>query len=133
MKKILAMIFAILMLFNLVACGNKENRYYGTWDFVKISNSEGDFYTKEELEEMGVYEFSSFRLVFQEDGKVHFFMEGEKITADWEKTDNGVKIAAYYDILCIYEDSLLYFEAEDFVVYLSKTSNSQLVQPPENS
>ena len=128
MKKFLAMLLTVLMTIVLVACGNSEKQYYGTWDSVS-AKVEGSTFTIDELETMGDYSLSDFRIVIKEGGKAYVYSEGNGATLDWEITDDGIKIGVRE---CVLKDDLLSIENNGITIYLSKTSDSQTIKPPSS-
>lgn len=129
MKKLLSILLCVVMCLSFVGCGNSDKQYYGTWDSVKV-NIEGDSFLIEELEEMGDYSLSDFRIIIKENGSAYIYSEGNGTTLNWKKTDNGITVGVKE---CVLEDDFLLIENGDITIYLSKTSESQIIQAPESS
>ena len=128
MKKFLAMLLTVLMAIVLVACGNNEKQYYGTWDSVS-AKVDGSIFTIDELEAMGDYSLSDFRIVIKEGGKAYVYSEESGVTLDWKTTDDGIKIGVKE---CVFKDDLLSIENNGITIYLSKISDNQTIKPPSS-
>ncbi len=124
MKKILSISFVICLLvsmsISLVACNNSAKQYYGTWNSVS-ANIDGTTYSIEELENMGDYTLSDFRIEIHKDGKAYIYSESQGTYVNWELTDNGIKIGVRE---CFLENDLLSMTNNGITIYLQKTANN---------
>ena len=105
-----------------------QKQYYGTWGPVRI-NIEGVSYSVEELEAMGDYSLSDFKIVVKEGGKAYVYSDGHGGLADWETTDNGIIIGAVESKL---DENLLSMETDGIILFLVKTSDSQTIVNNQN-
>lgn len=121
------MIVFIVAIVLLSIFSNDNVSYYGTWDIHSV-NMEGSVFTISELETMGDYSLSDFRIVIKEGGKAWIYSQGSGTTLDWENTKDGIKIGVRE---CSFENKLLSIENNGIIIYLSKTSDSQTVSKPE--
>lgn len=119
MKKLLFTFFASLMIcfsLALLGCGNNEEQYYGTWNSVSVKK-DGVLYTIEEIEGMGDYSFSDFRIEIKEGAKAYVYSDGYGSYYKWELTNNGIKIGIRE---CYLENNFLAITNNGITVYLSK-------------
>ena len=123
------MIVLLITVVLILVFANDKSSYYGTWDIQSV-NMEGSVFTISELETIGDYSLSDFRIVIKEGGKAWIHSQGSGTTLDWEKTSNGIKIGVRE---CSYENELLSIENNGVIIYLSKTSNSQTIIKPETN
>ena len=63
-----------------------DNAYVGTWKAVKV------VFRGEESPAEEVFENGDFILVLNADGTAEVSAEGEKSTANWSETQNGIKL-----------------------------------------
>lgn len=138
MKKLFVLLISLFLILTLSACNDDEkpqddpekitaDKFYGTWDS-HSAKIDGSIFTIEELETMGDYSLSNFRIIIKEGGKAYAYAEGEGELIDWELTDTGIKIGIRD---CALHDNLLSMTNNDVTVFLSKTSSSQTIQNPE--
>lgn len=121
------MIVLVIAIILLSIFSNDNVSYYGTWDIHSV-NMEGSVYTISELETMGDYSLSDFRIVIKECGKAWIHSQGSGTTLDWENTKDGIIIGVRE---CSFDNRLLSIENNGIIIYLSKTSDSQTVSKPE--
>lgn len=121
------MIVLVIAIILLSIFSNDNVSYCGTWDIHSV-NIEGSVYTISELETMGDYSLSDFRIVIKEGGKAWIHSQGSGTTFDWENTKDGIIIGVRE---CSFENKLLSIDNNGIIIYLSKTSDSQTVSKPE--
>ena len=138
MKKLFLLLISLFLILTLSACNDEDNpqaeptnttadKFYGTWDS-HSAQIDGSLFTIEELETIGDYSLSDFRIIIKEGGKAYVYAEGEGELLDWELTDTGIKIGIRD---CILQDDLLLIANNDITIFLSKISSGQIISNPE--
>lgn len=118
-KTLISLLFICVSIFftmSLTACGNNEKQYYGTWNSVSAKVN-GVTYTIEELEDMGDYTLSDFRIEIKENGQAYIYSEGQGSYVNWKLTKKGIKIG---ERECFLKNDLLSVTNNDITIYLSK-------------
>lgn len=126
MKRLLCVLLVAVMILGLCACGPNEDEILGTWtiDSVEVN---GSSFTIDELEAMGDYSLSDVQLVVKAGGQAYMTADGEGTMVEWEKTPSGIKIGIRD---CEIENGLLCASDDEKKMFLKKTSDSQIIQPP---
>lgn len=138
MKRVFTLLFTVLIVLGLAACGNTESTlttidtttssqiaeitsFPGTWEAVNIE-IDGSMFTVDEIKAVN-NSFTGLTLVLKDGGKA--YANGSLF--DWEQTDNGLIIG---NLSCYFKDNYICVPDENFVVYLEKTSDSQIITVP---
>ena len=108
---------------------NNESEYWGTWDIHSV-NIEGSLFTIEEIEAMGDYSMSDFRITIKEGGKAYVYSQGDGDFVDWTLTEEGINIGSR---VCTIQDDMLTLEVNDNMMYFTKTSDKQTITAPDVS
>ena len=137
MKKMLAMMLAVIMILSFSACGGKNNNFEGTWK-VESVEYEGSKFSINELKKStnedlsGLYEdLKDFYLILKDDGEAYLYVDGSGDSGDWLKSDNNDSIIIGTQ-KCEIVDKMICLDFDDNKVYLKKSSNSQKI-PDEDS
>ena len=132
MKKILAFLFAVVMLLSLAACDDTPETpetvapgFCGTW---KVDHAlvEGAEFAVSELEILDE-SIARMTIVIKDKGKAYIYSDAEDGTlVDWSETESGILLD---DVSLELENGLLLLEfEEDAVLYFRKVSDSQLIE-----
>lgn len=123
MKKLLALLLAVIMITSLTACGEKEKKedFGGTWK-VEFIEYEGSKFTVEEWNNMEDEDLSDFYIIFKDGGKAYVYDDEYGDLVDWLKSDDSIMIG---DEKCSIVDGMICFDYYGDKIYLKKTSDNQ--------
>ena len=106
---------------------DNTGEFYGTWDAQSVC-AQGTTYTIEELEVLGDFSFSGFRIVIKKTGKAYVYSAKDGgAMVDWVYENEEFLIG---DINCYIDDGMLCVENNGTVLILEKTSDSQVFKAP---
>ena len=114
MKKLLSVIFVLVMMFCLAGCGNdlSDSQYVGTWHAVEYSYA-GVSMTPEYIGESN--------MTLDADGKLTVDFMGEEGSGSWEETDTGIKISSLgLDLDCISDGTAITLEYSGVTILFEK-------------
>ena len=122
MKRLLALLLALIMITSLTACGGKgkNENFVGTWK-VDCIEYEGSKFSVEEWNNIEDEDLSDFYIVFKDGGKAYVYDEYGDLV-NWLKSDDSIMIG---DEKCSIVDGMICFDYYGDKIYLKKTSESQ--------
>ena len=93
MKKLFALLLAVIMITSLTACGEKEKNedFGGTWKVDSIEY-EGSKFSVEEWNNMEDEDLSGFYIIFKDGGKAYVYDDGDGDLVNWLKSDDSIMI-----------------------------------------
>ena len=137
MKKLFVLLLALLLVTSLVACGEKNEKFEGTWKVESIEY-EGSKFSINELKKStnedlkSLYEdLKDFYLILKDGGEAYLYVDGSGDSGDWLKSDNNDSIIIGAQ-KCEIVDKMICLDFDGNKVYLKKSSNSQEI-PDEDS
>lgn len=130
MKKLLALLLAVIMITSLTACGEKEKSedFGGTWK-VDCIEYEGSKFSVEEWNNMEDEDLSSFYIIFKDGGKAYVYDDGYGDLVNWLKSDDSIMIG---DEKCSIVDGKICLDYYGDKIYLKKTSDNQEIPKLED-
>ena len=129
MKKIFLIIVSVVIAMSLIGCNilSAESKYYGTWEVASVEKGDSTF-TIEELEAMGDYSLSNFKIVIKEGGSAYISEEGNDAVVDWSLEGDVLKIGVRE---CQITDDTISIENNGNAINLKKTSDEQTITGEE--
>lgn len=93
MKKLFALLLAVIMITSLTVCGEKEKNedFGGTWKVDSIEY-EGSKFSVEEWNNMEDEDLSGFYIIFKDGGKAYVYDDGYGDLVNWLKSDDSIMI-----------------------------------------
>ena len=131
MKKLFALLLAVIMITSLTACGEKEKNedFGGTWKVDSIEY-EGSKFSVEEWNNMEDEDLSGFYIIFKDGGKAYVYDDGYGDLVNWLKSDDSIMIG---DEKCSIVDGMICLDYYGDKIYLKKTSDSQEIPKEDDS
>lgn len=154
MKKLIALLLAMVLCLSLCACGGKQAaeangsaeaqtpeeteaaedeasgaEFYGTWHVVTAALPSGDF-TPEEMENSKTYTMSDWSLVISETGKLYLQTQNNSVVSDFTMTDTSVTGGSN---VWNYENNQLVLTSGDSKFFYEKESDSQEFPDPQKA
>lgn len=148
MKKLVATLLSVILLFSLAACGSAaspakdspaneptastkptaepqpeevaESTYYGTWKAVSAEQN-GIFVSTEALRDNGNYSLCHTSLFLRDDGKFCIDVLTEERTGEWDVEETGILLAG---IKVPYKDEQLALTIDNTAIYFEKESEN---------
>lgn len=123
MKKVFALLLAIVILTSLAACGikNKKESVLGTW-IVDCIEKDGSKFSVDEWKTLEDEDLSTTFFVFKDGGKVYICYGDDGDLVDWLQSENIIMIDGKKGELV---DGKIVFDYYSNKLYLSKKSDSQ--------
>lgn len=122
MKKLGALLLAVIMIISFTACGKKEEfeGMEGTWKVDSIEY-EGSKFSVEEWKNIEYEDFGGFYIIFKDGGKAYIYDDYGDLV-NWVKLEDGVMIG---DKKCSIVDGMICLDYYGDKIYLKKASDSQ--------
>ncbi len=132
MKKLMALVLAVLVMLGLIGCGTNnadtEQAITGTWK-VDAIEYEGSKFTVEEWNTLEDEDLSEFYIILKDGGKAYIY-DGYGDLVNWLKSDNTIMIDDEKGEIV---DGLICFEYYGDKLYLKKVSDDQQIpEEPED-